>query len=151
MNTPKERHFTNLDNYLTYRGLSSSRVRLEIFDLILSISQHFDANELFLISRKKNIQISRASIFRNLPIFEKVGIIRKVQFTHRHTHYEYICDSNHHEHLICLSCGNMVEFLLPKIESTLEKISNKFNFKMLSHKFEINGICKECAKKNETH
>jgi len=108
---------------------------------------HFEADELYLRLRQKgDRRISRATVYRTLPLLEESGLIRRVVFIDKHTHYENVYGHLHHEHLICLNCGKVIEFYKQSLEETLEDIAQENKFKSMAHKLEITGFCEHCAK-----
>ncbi|MBT3236679.1 MAG: transcriptional repressor [Bdellovibrionales bacterium] len=131
-------------NYLKEHGYSCSKSRLKLFDLVHSIHHHFDSEELVKIANENKLQISRATIFRNLVLLEEAGFIKKVQFTDRHTHYEHIYGHKVHDHMICVKCGVVVEFFKRSIQVALEEVASEHSFVAHSHKLEIMGHCKKC-------
>ena len=111
------------------------------------ISEHFDADELFIMLKSKNKKISRATVFRNLALFVKAKILRKVQLGENHSHYEiFTCKKKRHDHLICIRCGKIVEFTDSFLDKKNKDITKKHGFKLVDYKFEIYGICEECQK-----
>ncbi len=130
--------------YLESKGLSRSKTRLTLFDLITNLTDHFEAEELLATIKKKNLDISRATLYRTLALFEEGGFIRKVQFTDRHSHFEVAFGDDHHEHLICSKCSKVIDFHRNSIDTSLNEIAQEHNFKPISHKIEIIGICYEC-------
>jgi len=108
---------------------------------------HFEADELYFRLRQKgDRRISRATVYRTLPLLEESGLIRRVVFIDKHTHYEHVYGHMHHEHLICLNCGKVIEFYKQSLEDTLEDIARENQFKSMAHKLEITGFCDQCAK-----
>ncbi|MBN1971736.1 MAG: transcriptional repressor [Candidatus Delongbacteria bacterium] len=115
------------------------------------MSDHFDADELFAIMKTKGAKVSRATIFRNLSVFVKASILRKVKLGESHSHYE-ICNNNKykHDHLVCENCGKVVEFFEPSLLKKQKEIADSYGFEMRDHKHEIYGLCKDCQnKKND--
>jgi len=77
-----------------------------------------------------------------------LGYIEEVIKLNNKTFYE-VANKEHHDHLICLSCGKIIEFHDEKIESIQNEVCKKYNFKPVYHRLEIFGICEDCQKKEK--
>ena len=135
------------NNYLQQMKLKYTQERKTILKEVFSIHNHFEADELYLRLRQKNDnRISRATVYRTLPLLEESGLIRRVVFIDKHTHYENVYGHKHHEHLICLKCGRVIEFYKKSLEDKLEDVARENEFVHISHKMEIMGYCRSCQK-----
>ena len=141
---PVEKKFKS---YLKDKGLKFTPEREAILDIIFSIHNHFDIEELYDILRANNKNISRATIYRTLPLLIKSHLIQEILHCTGNTKYEHIYGHEHHDHLVCIQCGNVIEFYNDKIENLQEEICGKFKFKALEHRLVIKGLCKRCKKK----
>ena len=131
-------------SYISDRNLRNTPEREDIISEIFASSDHFDVDELFLRLRRKGSRVSKASIYRNLPLIMDCGLIREVWHEDGHMHYEPIYGQGHHCHLRCIKCGKVVEFVeedLKKIERRLEK---EHRFKVLDHRLDVKGYCPDC-------
>jgi len=135
-----------LKTLLKKKGFKCTPERDTIYREISIMRSHFDADELLFKLRQKKSKVSKGSIYRTLKLLEGVGLIRPVQFTERHTHYESMLGRNHHSHLICLKCGKVIEFFKPKLAEGLKQAYEEYGFKEIGHKVEATGFCKKCQK-----
>ena len=92
---------------------------------------------------KNNIGI--ATVYRALSFLEEVNLIVSIAFGTEGKKYESNAKA-HHDHLICTSCGKIIEFLDNEIEKRQDKIAKKNNFKILSHSMQLYGTCEDCSK-----
>ena len=135
-------------DYLEQSQLKYTPERKVILREIFSLHNHFEADELYFSLRQQGDQrISRATVYRTLPLLEESGLIRRVVFIDKHTHYELAYGHMHHEHLICINCGNVIEFYKKSLEDSLEEVARENAFEPIGHKLEITGYCKKCSKK----
>ncbi|MBL6988557.1 MAG: transcriptional repressor [Bacteriovoracaceae bacterium] len=135
----------NLIKHLKENNFSCTETRKLLFHVIDEhIQHHFDADELFQLIVADDLPISRASMYRTLSIFETIGIIRKVQFTDRHAHYEYICHRNLHGHTICTKCKQVVSFHNQTIDKLIKELAEEQGLSYFSHTLEIIGMCRKC-------
>ncbi len=136
-----------LREYLKENNLRFTTERVIILEEIFSFSSHFDAEQLFIHIRRKHDQISRATVYRTLELLHKIGIIKKENLGQDYASYELAMDMPHHDHLICVECGKVVEFMDDVIEKQQREICEKYGMEMIRHQLQIYGRCKEHNKK----
>ena len=121
--------------------------RREVLALINEMEGHFDAQALYDRLKAKGSKVSRASVYRTIPILIESGIIAEVEKTEKHAHYEKVAERKHHDHLICLGCHKTIEFCSPTLEMLQDEICQHEAFKSVRHTLEIMGYCKKCSRK----
>jgi Fur family ferric uptake transcriptional regulator len=131
--------------YIKTQGLRKTPERETIIEEIFSIHDHFDVDELFLRLRNKKKRISKASLYRTIPLLIDSGLIKEVYFADGHLHYEHVFGHKHHCHLRCTCCGRIIEFASDEIGAIQKKISKKHHFAITGHRFELLGFCPHCA------
>ncbi|MCL4455795.1 MAG: transcriptional repressor [Nitrospirae bacterium] len=131
--------------FLTTKGLKLTKERDEILHEILIMKKHFDPEDLFVRLKTKGSKVSRASVYRTIPLLVEVGLIEEVERVDRHAHYEKISEDRHHDHMICMKCGKVIEFYSPTLEMLQKEICQKENFKGVRHSLEILGYCEKCG------
>lgn len=133
-----------LKSYIEKKGLKKTAERSIILDVIKKIPGHFDADNIIAYLKKLNHKISRASVYRTIPLLVEAGIINESLQRDGRTVYEYGPEKHHHDHMICVKCGSLIEFSDPMIEKHQEEICRKHKFEMTGHKLEIKGVCEKC-------
>jgi Fur family ferric uptake transcriptional regulator len=123
-------------HYTTQRAL--------IVDEFVRAKTHLSVEELYLIVKQKEPTIGQVTVFRTLKLLEEAGIANPVNFGDKTVRYELSFETGHHDHLVCIKCGKVIEVLDPKLEQRKEKICKDFDFTPLNHRLEIFGICKAC-------
>jgi len=131
-----------LRTYLKENQLRFTGERLIILEEIFAFPNHFDAEQLFIHIRKKHQQISRATVYRTLDLLHKIGIVKKENLGHGFASYELAMDRPHHDHIICVECGKVIEFVDEVIEKRQREICEKHNAEMLRHQLQIFVRCK---------
>jgi Fur family ferric uptake transcriptional regulator len=116
-----------------------------IIEEIFSIHDHFDVDGLFLRMRNKKKIVSKASIYRIIPLLVESGLIKEVFFEDGHLHYEHIYGHKHHCHLRCICCGRNFEFTEDEIVKIQNQIGKKYGFAITSYRFELLGYCPQCT------
>jgi Fur family ferric uptake transcriptional regulator len=134
--------------YIKAQGLRKTPEREQIIEEMFSIPDHFDVDELFLRLRNKKKRISKASLYRTIPLLIESGLIREVYFEDGHLHYEPIYGHKHHCHLRCTTCGKIIEFTDDAAIKIQKRISKQYGFVITAHRFELIGYCPQCAQRD---
>lgn len=129
--------------FLKSKGCRITRERESIAEAVLMNQGHFDVDELFLALRGKD-GVSKASIYRTIPILIESGILVAVYLENGHMHYERVFGRDHHSHLRCTCCGRIFEFSVPELPALEKDVAKQRQFKSEGHKFEIWGLCSDC-------
>lgn len=132
------------ENYLRTQGLKFTPQRRLILKKVFTTHHHFEADDLYIAFREERIRLSRATIYRTIPLLVKSGLIREVELGENHAHYEHTWGHGHHDHLICVRCGEVVEFCDDSIERLQNNVCSKHGFQAQSHNLEIKGYCSTC-------
>jgi Fe2+ or Zn2+ uptake regulation protein len=128
---------------------SSQRVtaqRTLLLELLRQSGGHVDADELYRRARKKNSRISLSTVYRNLQLFKKLGLIEEHHFDEEHHHYE-VRSGTEHQHLLCISCGKVVEFACPVSWKLREDIGKQYDFDITGVEVRMTGLCSSCHNK----
>lgn len=102
--------------FLKSRGLRITPQRQSVLREIYSTHSHFDVDELYQRLRNKKNLVSRSTIYRALPLLVKNGLIKEAFRSQDRIRYEHIFGHEHHDHLLCIKCGKVIEFKEDKIE-----------------------------------
>lgn len=130
--------------FLYKKGLKFTKERQRILNEVSSLLGHFAPEELLENMRNKKIKVSKASIYRTLPLLVESGLIAEVEKDDRHAHYEHTFGHQHHDHLICVRCGTVIEVFSPKLEAIQDELCRESNFHGRTHTLEIKGYCRNC-------
>jgi Fur family ferric uptake transcriptional regulator len=130
--------------FISRKGLKSTRQRDIILDSFLSSDRHISIEELYLKLRAKNPNIGYATVYRTLKLFAESGIAREIQFGDGQTRYEHAAEGEHHDHLVCTRCGKIIEFENETIELLQQEVAKNHGFMINNHKLELYGFCEKC-------
>lgn len=122
--------------------------RFVVLNAVLASKGHFDADELYLKMKSTGQKVSRATVYNTLELLLECGFISRYRFADNHSRYEKIIGRPHHDHLICLVCGEITEFVSDKIALVNSEICKEKKFKAQSATFQIFGLCAKCQGKN---
>ena len=122
--------------------------RRAIIDSVFSTEEHFTAEQLLEWSRRLDKSVSRATIYRTLPLLTECGLLREMDFGKDYKFYDpnYRTHPNHN-HIICQDCEKIVEFESEKIDELEDEITNKLGFKVKSQRLQITASCEEFKKR----
>ena len=130
---------------------SSQRVtaqRTLLLDLIRRSEGHVDADELYRRARRRYPRISLSTVYRNLQLFKKLGLIEEHHFAEEHHHYE-VKPMTEHQHLLCLNCGKIVEFACPLSQKFKKDIGKQYDFDITGVEVRMTGLCSSCRKRSD--
>jgi Fur family transcriptional regulator, ferric uptake regulator len=132
------------EHLLDNKNFKLTQERLLLLKIIKEYNTHFDADELHEYTIRKGEKLSRATIYRTLALFNKNGIIKQTIRKKGRAVYELVLGQEHHDHLICIKCGKIIEFIDTNIEELQKKVCIKYGFKPKEHTLSIRGYCKDC-------
>ncbi|MBL0372666.1 transcriptional repressor [Rhizobium sp. KVB221] len=128
-----------LEELCAERGLRMTDQRRVIARILQESTDHPDVEELYRRSSEVDSKISIATVYRTVKLFEDAGIIERHDFREGRSRYETVPDE-HHDHLIDLKSGQVIEFHSAEIEALQEKIAREHGFKLVDHRLELYGI-----------
>ena len=135
--------------HLRNNGMLYSEQREQILDIFLKIEEHPTINDIYDLVRKKHPQIGLATVYRTMKVICDAGLAREADFGGGIRRFEHKYKRQHHDHLICLKCGRIIEVMSPEIEKLQESLAKKHRFEAVKHRMEIFGICKTCKHKEK--
>ena len=121
------------------KGLRMTSQRKIIAIVLEDAADHPDVEELYKRSSKIDPTISIATVYRTVKLFDEAGILDKLEFGDGRARYED-AEREHHDHLIDVNSGRVIEFVDSDIEKLQEKIANKLGYKLMGHKLELYGV-----------
>jgi Fur family ferric uptake transcriptional regulator len=141
-------HFRSmLQAYMDKKGLRSTDQRRLIVETFFRSQNHVSIEELLARVRTKDPRVGYATVYRTLKLLTECGVANERRFGDGLTRYELADDATHHDHLICLECGDITEFEEPRIEELQERVAAKNGFRIRYHKHELYGLCPRCQAK----
>ncbi len=142
-------HFRGiLQSYMVKKGLRSTDQRRLIVETFFRAENHVSIEELLAQVREQDPRVGYATVYRTLKLLAECGVANERRFGDGLTRYELADDAAHHDHLICIECGDIVEFEESRIEELQENVAHKHGFELRSHKHELYGICPRCQSRH---
>ena len=124
------------------KGVKLTDQRKTIAKAMSNSNDHPDVDELYKRVSKIDTNISIATVYRTVKLFEEVGIITKHDFRGGKARYEELNES-HHDHLINIKTGEIIEFVDEEIENLQKKVAEKYGYNLVDHRLELYGIKKK--------
>ena len=121
------------------KDLRMTGQRRIIAGVLEDADDHPDVEELYARASALDSAISIATVYRTVKLFEEAGILERVEFGDGRARYED-AERDHHDHLIDLNSGEVIEFVDPDIEALQEKIAAKLGYQLKGHKLELYGV-----------
>ena len=134
-----------LKSELAKKHLKLTRQREIILNAFLK-NDHITAEDLYAQISHEKIHMGLATIYRTLNLLCELGIGQQRHFGDSKVLYDNVLNKKHHDHLICVECGKIVEFECPDIEKIQEEIAEKNGFLLQNHRLELYGRCKNTKK-----
>lgn len=132
-----------LNAYLSAQGLKRSEQREVILDVFLKAKGHVSVDDLLGLVQKKHPEISRATVYRTLRVFQEAGLASELELQGR-SRFEADWNRQHHDHMICEDCGEIFEFVSPEIERLQDEMARRIGFVIRAHRHHILGRCARC-------
>lgn len=134
----------NDSQQLKAAGLKITLPRLKVLQLLEEANErHLSAEEVYKGLLDKGEEVSLATVYRVLTQFQTAGLVVRHNFEGGHSVFE-LCQGEHHDHLVCVKCGTVEEFVDDIIEKRQVLIAEKAHFEMMSHALTIYGLCPSC-------
>ena len=127
-------HIDQLKNILKTEGLRHTKQRQEVWDEIRISSEHRDAEEIYIsINKNKDLKVSRATVYRTIDVLVKNNLVRKMELGDGRALYEHKIDDGHHDHIICVETGKIIEFYNEDLEILQENIVKNHGYELVRH------------------
>jgi Fur family transcriptional regulator, ferric uptake regulator len=134
----------DFQSQLQKRNLKYTHVREVILNEVMGLKVHFDADGLFEILKGKGHRIARDTVYRTIPVLLECGVIQKSVGAGKGEYFERVDNRGHHDHMVCIRCGKVIEFRSDEIESYQSKVCADYGFELSFHDHKLFGYCAGC-------
>lgn len=141
---------TNVEGVdLKKAGLKVTHPRVKILQIMEnSEKRHLGAEEVYKALLETGEDVGLATVYRVLTQFEAAGLVSRHHFEEGHSVYE-INQGDHHDHILCIKCGRVDEFVDETIEDRQRAIARRFDYEITDHYLNIYGVCSVCRRKKK--
>ncbi len=129
--------------FIQEKGLKTTRQRNTIVNVFFNMRGHISVEELLKEVKNVNPRIGYATVYRTLHLLVESNLVEERRFGDGLARYEGHSDVEHHDHMICLECGEISEFFNPGLEALQEQLAQENNFEIYRHRLELYGSCKD--------
>jgi Fur family transcriptional regulator, ferric uptake regulator len=134
-------------DFLKKKEARVTQARKIILTQVFSRHDHFCADDLAAELSSGMNHVSRGTVYRTLALMEEAGLVRVIRDTDVHAHYEHTFNHPHHEHMICDTCGQFIEFSDDRITALVEEACERHHFAERTHRIVVFGTCEQCMQK----
>lgn len=143
--TAVESALSSFREYLVGEGLKFTGERRAIAEVLFESDSHLEAEELLLRLKSADANVSRATVYRTLDLLVEAGLARKVRLGTDHNFFEHILGRRQHEHMVCIGCGNVIEWFDPELAQLVERNTKEQGFQPARYTVQVFGRCADCA------
>ncbi|RRD70204.1 MULTISPECIES: Fur family transcriptional regulator [unclassified Desulfovibrio] len=132
--------------FMGRKGLNTTTQRRVIAEAFFNLPGHHSLEEFYQHIFQKDPGIGQTTVYRTLKLLCEAGLAMETHFSDGITRYEIVNPNSHHDHLVCLDCGKIVEVFDPQIEKIQRAIAKKHDFALRGHVHNLYGLCADCRK-----
>ncbi len=132
----------SLARFLEEHNLKHTKQRDAILDVFLAAAGHVTSEDLYNAVRDEHPSIGYTTVYRTMKLLCEAGLALERHFDDGIARYEI--EHEHHDHLVCVKCGRIIEFECAMIEATQDEIAERYHFRVLRHRHELYGHCESC-------
>lgn len=143
-----EKAFKYFTEFIKQKGMRLTSQREVIVKMFLAKKGHLCVDELYYALRKKYPRIGYVTVYRTLKLLKEAKMVSEVNFIGKRKRFEQKLGHPHHAHLICQTCGKVIEFMDPALEKRQEELCKKYKFSN-EKSMKIFGVCEPCQRKEK--
>lgn len=140
----------SFERFLRQRSLKLTPQRERIFRRVFATHEHFSAETLYLwLREEQGASVSRATVYRTLGLLVEGGFLESLDAGNGELLYEHVLGHRHHDHMVCIDCGRIEEFVDERIEELQQAACQRKGWTLLHHNLRLFGRCRACSKRGE--
>ncbi len=133
-------------DFLKEHDLKLTPQRMRIAETVFATHDHFTAEELYLLVKKREPLVGRVTVYRTLEHLVESGMVEELSIKKGVATYEHTAGHRHHDHLVCVECSKIVELASERLEKVKKEEGEASGWRVMSHSLKMYGVCPECAK-----
>lgn len=148
MDTEQKAPLNDFMEFMNHHGLNKTEQRIKIAQAFFNFPGHHSLEEFYKYIAEQDNSIGQTTVYRTLKLLCDSGLANEIQFGDNITRYEVAHPNTHHDHMVCLDCGQIVEVCDPRIEKIQKDIAREHGFMLMGHVHNLYGRCSECRAKH---
>lgn len=133
--------------FMNRKGLNITNQRKAIAEAFFNYPGHHSLENFYRHIADVDDSIGQSTVYRTLKLLCEAGLATETQFSDNITRFEVAVPNRHHDHIVCLKCGDIIEISDPKIEALQNDIARKYDFELTGHSHTLYGYCQKCRTK----
>lgn len=133
-------------SFMNHKGLNTTAQRKAIAKAFFNFPGHHSLDEFYRHVAEEDSSIGQTTVYRTLKLLCEAGLAIETQFSDNITRFEVAIPHRHHDHMVCLKCGKIIEISDPRIEKLQKEIAAAHNFDLTGHSHTLYGFCQTCNK-----
>jgi len=134
--------------YLRDHRLPVTRQRDLVAETVIGSEEHLSVDEIQRRLVERGERVGTATVYRTLDVLVESGLVRAHDFGEGFKRYEPMPSQEHHEHLICVRCGKVVEFTNERLERMIPILADEHGYQHQHHRLEVYGVCRDCRQRD---
>jgi Fur family ferric uptake transcriptional regulator len=139
-----QKHETIFEAFLAERGLKFTQPRRLILETVFGLHEHFDIEQLYDLIRRVSKEVSRATVYRTIPLLVEAGLIQRSVRSESRDTYEHIWGHPRHAHWVCKACGAVLETEMQDVVKLIQAKAKAQNFRLSEISLVAEGLCWKC-------
>lgn len=144
MSTKNSASLADFLEFMSRKGLNTTSQRRVIAEAFFELPGHHTLEEFYQHILRRDSGIGQTTVYRTLKLLCDAGLAMEIHFSDGITRYEVARPNSHHDHIVCLSCGKIVEICDPRIEKLQSELAAKHGFSLNGHVHNLYGLCANC-------
>ena len=141
------KRFVEVEQLLRQRGIRLTAQRQLVVRRAVGYL-HFTSEQLVKDVQDIDKSVARGTVYRTIALLHDAGIVEKHDFRYGAPNYEVTFGKAHHDHLMCVRCGEIIEFQEPRVEVIQDEVVKRYGYQLLSHTHKLYGLCRSCQARN---
>lgn len=132
--------------FMNCKGLNTTAQRKVIAEVFFENRGHYSLEEFYSLIADRDPSIGQTTVYRTLKLLCEAGLASEIQFADSITRFEVVKPHTHHDHMVCIKCGKIIEISDLRIETIQKEIAGQYNFVLTGHSHNLYGYCNACNK-----
>ncbi len=138
-----------VERHMRKKGFRWTAQRRLVTRAVFTSHEHFSADELLEMCRKMDRDVSRATVYRTLSMLERASFVEGLETGDGGRRFEHVLGHQHHDHMLCSSCGLIIEFYDEELERRQDLAAKRHGFEIQRHSLKLFGTCRACRKRKQ--